>query len=287
MRPAWSGRKALGAARAVLLLVLGALHGAAGAAPAAEGARPLRFGVFPIVSTVELFRRYVPLRAYLAARLGREVRLETARDFPTFVRRTAARRYDVVVTAPHFALLAASPGPYEIRGSLRRTLEGVVVVHRASRIRGLAALAGRLVATPPEPALITLAGRRLFAVHGLTGTRAPRWRAYRSHNAAYEAVAGGDADAAVVSINALRKALEREAPLREIARTPPLPNTALLVARDLPERLRARIEAAFVGADRDADGRLALQRAGLPGWRPARRADYEVLRPYLAGLDLR
>jgi len=133
---------------------------------------------------------------------------------------------------------------------------------------------------------VTLAGRRLFAQRGLTGARAPRWRAYRSHNAAYEAVVAGHAAAAVVSVNALRKALEREAPLRVIARTPPLPNTAMLVARDLPRDLRERIETAFVEADRHDAGRIALQRAGLPGWRRARLADYAPLRPYLAGLEL-
>lgn len=274
-----------GRTRRAMLAALAAGAALALAAPACAAdeaqARPLRLGIFPIVSPVELFRRFTPLRAYLATALGREVRLATARDFPTFVRRTAARRYDIVITAPHFALLAADPGPYEVRASLRRTLVGHVVVRADAPYRTLGALAGRRVATPPESALITLAGRELFARHGLTGPRAPRWRAYRSHNGAYEAVLGGMADAAVVSVNALRKALERGAPLRTVARTPDLPNTALLVARDLPPALRARIEAAFVAAREDPAGRIALRRAGIPGWRPARVDHYRVLRPYL------
>ena len=100
-------------------------------------------GVFPYVSGMALFKRYAPLKDYLANELGREVVLETARDFPTFIQRTAERRYDIVMTAPHFALLATDSGDYQIIARPKRDLVSVVLVPETSAMTDLSQLADR------------------------------------------------------------------------------------------------------------------------------------------------
>ncbi len=246
---------------------------------AAAEAPPLKLGFFPIISTIALFKRFAPLQTWLSERLDREVVLETARDFPTFVRRTAAREYDIVVTAPHFALLAADSGRYRVVASLKKDLVGFIVVRRDSPIRTIDELAGKRVATPPRPAIITQAGMDFLQgrLHP-----PPAFQAYRSHNAAYQAVLGGDADAAVVSVNAVKKAMKKGLPLRRIGATPPLPNMAVLVATDLPPAVGERLQQALVRMEDDPRGREVLRAIGFPGYRPATNADYEVTRPYLA-----
>ena len=248
------------------------------AAPEADN-RPLKMGFFPIISAIALFKRFAPLDSYLGKELQREIVMETARDFPTFVKRTAQRQYDIVVTAPHFALLAADSGQYRVVASLRKDLVGYIVVRADSPIRDVTELAGKRIATPPRPAIITQSG-----MDYLNRQLSPpaTFLPHKSHNAAYQAVLGGDADAAVVSVNAVNNALRKGLPLRRIGSTPPLPNMAVLVATDLPPAVGQRLQQALVGMDKTPEGRAVLKSIGFPGFRAADNADYEPTRPYLA-----
>ncbi len=245
---------------------------------AADKPKPLMLGFFPIISTIALFKRFAPLIGYLERELGREVVMVTARDFPTFVQRTADRRYDIVVTAPHFALLAADSGRYRVVASLRKDLVGYIVVREDSPLHRIADLAGKRIATPPRPAIITQSGMDYLQQRL---SRPPLFIAYQSHNAAYQSVLGGDADAAVVSVNAVNKALKKGLPLRRIGSTPPLPNMAVLVASDLPPDLGQRLQQILVEMDRKPAGQSVLRAIGFPGFRAADNADYEPTRPYL------
>lgn len=265
--------------KAVSLLLLGSLCGTTQAAQATHQ-EPLKLGFFPIISTVALFKRFSPLKDYLATRLGRPVVLETAKDFPTFARRTAERRYDIVVTAPHFAVRAVDSGKYQIRATLLKDVQQLVVVHRDSPIQRVEELAGAAIATPPQKALITMMGVTHMERAGLTGARSPNYRAFVSHNAANEAVLGGQTDAAIASSNIVGKALERGAPLRIISQGLSLPNMATLVATDLPASLAEQVEQALLGMGDDTAGRQALKAMSLPGYRSVRAADYAPARPY-------
>ncbi len=267
------------AARTLAWLLAGLLACQSLAAAPDTESRPLKMGFFPIISSIALFKRFAPLSSYIGRELNRDVVLETARDFPTFVQRTAQRRYDIVFTAPHFALLAADSGKYRVVASLRKDLVGYIVVRADSPIQSVAALAGKRVATPPRPAIITQSGMD-YLNHRLATPAS--FVAYQSHNAAYQAVLGGDADAAVVSVNAVNKALGKGLPLRRIGSTPPLPNMAVLVASDLPAETDRRLQQALVAMDRTPDGRAVLKAVGFPGFRAADNADYEPTRPYLA-----
>ena len=86
------------------------------AEPAPQHAAPsdpvLSFGILPFQSPVTLFKRFAPLRDYLSRTLGRTVVIETAKDFPEFIERLGERKYDLVLTAPHIALLALDQGRY-------------------------------------------------------------------------------------------------------------------------------------------------------------------------------
>lgn len=241
---------------------------------------PLKLGFFPLISTVALFKRFLPLADYLSSELGRPVVLETARDFPTFTLRTAARRYDIVVTAPHFAVRASDSGLYDIRASVRSDVQQLIVVRDDSPIKQVSQLAGARLATPPPRALITMMGHDHLQDIGLTGVRAPEYLPYPSHNAANEAVIGGQADAAIASSNIVSKALAQGAPLRIISRGLKLPNMATLVATDLPDDLADRIEQALVSMSEKPAGQAALKQMAMPGYRQVRAVDYRPARPY-------
>jgi len=240
----------------------------------------IRMGVFPIVSGVALFKRFAPLKDHLEKELGRKIKLETARDFPTFVRRTADKNYDIVITAPHFSVLAADSGDYQIVARPKRNLVSLIVVAKSSKLTTLSQLAGKRIATPPAPALTTRSGKRYLAQEGLKQEQLPKYVAFKSHNAAYQSVLIKDTDAAIVSINAVNKALDKGIPLKIIGKVPPLPAMATLVSTKFSDQFALSVEKALVSMDTTDNGRAVLKKVGFPGYWSARLKDYEPVRPY-------
>ena len=245
--------------------------------PPGSGTPELEFGLLPFASAGTLFKRFAPLREYLETRLERPVRLRTAADFATFVRRTQAGRYHIVLTAPHFTLMAMDSGRYQVRATYRERLAAVVVGRQDGM--SLDAEGCRTVATPPPTAVITLLGRDFLARSQSRADYA--FRSYATHNAAVQAVIGGDACLAVVSVNVWNRVRAQEPDLRRIARTPAIPALGMLVRRDLPNDLRDRIADALVGMRDHPQGRRALERMAYPGYRPARAAEFEPTRRFL------
>lgn len=241
----------------------------------------LTLGFFPIISTVALYKRFSPLRDYLAVSLGREVTLQTAKDFPTFAKRTAERQYDMVITAPHFAVAASDSGKYRIRATLVKDVQQLIVVRKDSPVTDINQLAGKNIATPPERALMTMMGKQFLLDAGLAGDKSPVYRAYTSHNAANQALLGKEVDAVIASTNIIKKAIKRGDPLKIISHGLKLPNMALLVATDKDVMIGDQIVKVLTEMTKSEKGIHVLQRIDFPGYRAVSAKDYEPLRPYL------
>ena len=238
----------------------------------------LVFGFLPMESPVSLFKRFAPLREYLSEQITREIRLETAKDFPTFAKRTLERRYDIVFTAPHMALLALDSDKYELAATFIKPLKAVVVVKEKSALQTAKDLEGKSIATPPEQAIVTMVGRTYL---GEAGIRTARYSTYRTHNAAYAAVLGGEVDAAIVSNFIAMKAISNNTPLKIVASSDPFPGIGILVARDLPEATRNHIKKAFWGMKELPYGKKILKQIAQPGYMEADKQPFEVLRPFV------
>lgn len=246
-----------------------------------NGKPPLTLGYFPLITTVALFKRFAPLRDYLSSALERPVILETAKDFPTFVQRTDERKYDIVVTAPHFTVRAADSGKYVVRATLTSDVQQLIVVREDSTIKSLSDLAGQKVATPPRSALITMMGMQYLSDAGLNQDNIPTYITFKSHNAANEAVIGNEAVAAIASSNIIKKALEQGQPLRVFSKGLQLPNMATLVASDLNDTIGNQIVAALVNMNNTEQGRQVLRQISFPGYRAIEAKEYEPARPYM------
>jgi len=243
--------------------------------------KTLTLGFFPIISTVALFKRFSPLRDYLAESLGRPVELQTAKNFPTFLKRTDERKYDLVVTAPHFAVRASDSGQYVIRATHIKDVQQLFVVQKDSPIHTIQALAGKKIATPPKPALMSMMGKRFLRDAGLTGDKQPVYRAFTSHNAANQAVLASEMDAAIASSNIIKKAIKRGEALRILKEGSKLPSMALLVASDRDKELGDRITEILVGMKDSEKGRQVLKEISFQGYRAVSAKDYEPARPYM------
>jgi len=243
-----------------------------------KGTGYLVFGFLPMESPVSLFKRFAPLRDYLSEQIEQEIRLETAKDFPSFAQRTTERKYDIVFTAPHMALHALDSDKYEAAATFIKPLESVLVVKRGSSVQNLKQLEGKTIATPPEQAIVTMVGKNFLSNQGVNTTR---YTTYQTHNAAYAAVLGGEADAAIVSNFIAMKAIAANQPLEVIASSRPFPGIGILVAKDLPDQTKSHIKKAFWGMKELPHGKNILNLIAQPGYMEASKAPFEVLRPFI------
>lgn len=243
--------------------------------------KALTFGFLPSRSPVTLIKHYTPLREYLSGRLKRTIHLETATNYSSFLQYVRQRRYDFVLTAPHFALLAIDSGKYTAPLTYTKSLMADILIPRDSPLRQLKQLEGKRISLPPEKAIISMAAKHFLAQQGLTGPKAPRYVISKSHNASVYAMLAGDTDAAVASINVTRKFLRKGARIKKLATTGALPGMALLVARDLPKQLKANFTKSLILMDKTPAGRAALKKMGYAGYRLARPNEFEAARPYL------
>lgn len=238
----------------------------------------LTFGFLPMESPIALFKRFAPLRDYLATQTQQEIRMETAKNFSEFSKRTAQRQYDLVFTAPHMALHALDGDHYEVAATFTKPLKSVFVVKEKSPIQDMQDLENRTIATPPDKAIVTMVGRKYLDSKGL---KAVQYSAYQTHNAAYSAVLGGEVDAAVISNFIAIKAISKNIALKIVAQSDPFPGIGILVAKDLPELLKQEIKNSIWAMKDLSRGRVILKTIAQPGYIEANKNEFEVLRPFV------
>lgn len=243
--------------------------------------KALVMGFFPLYSTVALFKRYGPLKNYLEEQLNRPIKLETAKDFPTFVKRTSERKYDLVVTAPHFALRAVDEGNYRIIITHKNSGQQLMLVDKDNTWMNLEDLRGKRVGTPSPKALMTRMGKQRIIDAGITGDDSPSFITFTSHNAAVEAIEAGKVDAVITSNNVANKMIKQGKPVRIFDLGIIYPNMPIMVATDQPSSLDASIHKSLLALSNSESGRSLLKKIGSKGYRIVDAAEYEILRPYV------
>ena len=243
--------------------------------------KPLVFGILPADSPVALLKRFGPLREHLQVSLGRSVKLETARDFPEYARRTRERFYDIVFTAPHMAIPALDSRVYELAATFNKPLKAVIVVSENSAFTKLADLGGKRFATPPKQAIITMVGKQYLEKSGLFENKATRLSPYRNHNAAYQAAKAGEVDAAIIANFMYLKAVKQKIGIRKISESEGFPGIGILIASDLDPALKKSVTDILVSMKDSADGKELLQKISQPGYVKAAPSQFEPLRPFM------
>jgi phosphonate transport system substrate-binding protein len=266
------------------LLLCSALLPAYGATNKAISAPRLSFGVLPSQSPVTQLKHFAPLRNYLARQLNKTIDITIAKDYAQHVADLRHRRYDFVFTAPHIVLFASEQTPYSPVATFDKPLAAVIVVAAKSRFRELKDLAGATIATPSEKAIVTMVGKEHLAQHGLDGITSPHYEAFQTHNAAYKAVLGGQAEAAIISRFFYTKASAKDGVLRLLSQSPSFPGIGILIADDLSPQLQGRIRDAFLQLDDSQQGGRVLKQLGFPAYCAADKEHFEPLRPFLSTL---
>jgi len=231
---------------------------------------PLRFGVFPNLSTRTLLEVHQPLADYLSNTLKRPVNIETAPDFASFVTRTQDQRYDLVLTAPHLAYLAAEKTGYRPLYTYKNPVRGLLVVRKESPFHEMKDMRGKTIAMPDPITLVAMVMKADLRKAGLLEGRDFAVIEAHTHNNAALLVRQGKADGGALGLlpfQHLPEAIKNS--LRPVAftRSSPL-SQVYLASPKLPEADVKALSAALAGFKDTSAGRAFFQQGDLGGLAP-------------------
>jgi len=229
----------------------------------AEGDKPLEIGLLPYLSPDMLMQRYAPFVNYVGEQMGRPIHVTTAPSFPVYVDRAAQKRYDLYVTAPHFAVLAEEKYGYKRLARLTRELDGAMVVRVDSKYQKIEDLKGKVLATPDHLAIITILGELSLEEHGIDPKKDIIIRSAPSHNTALLEVIKRRADAAVVS-TAVYESMkpEHKSQLRLLFSTAKVPHMMFLANPDMADTDYEKMKKAILNFTAKGAGKAFFEESG-------------------------
>lgn len=245
----------------------------------------LRFGVFPRWNAQQMVREFTPLAQLLTQRLGREVRIETDKDFDAFMQRVYAGEFDLVHLNQLQYLRAHAQAGYQVIAGLcesaQCTIGAMIVARTDTGLHEVGDLRGKTVAFGGRDAMVShLLARELLRRRGLPPDDYHAVFTANPPNALLT-VYNGEADAAGVGSGVLQRTeITRRIDvqkLRILAESDPIPPLPVAVRADLDPQLVQRLRDALLTMADSATGASALARIAAIRFAPVQHQDYAAL----------
>lgn len=262
----------------VSLLIAIALPVVAWSEDALSGEQPsLTFGIVPQQTASKLLQSWGPLLKWLTRRTGYKIQFKTAPDIPAFESRTLAGEYDIAYMNPyHFTVFNRTADYQAIARARGKSIHGILVVHKDSKITSLDDLEGEKVAFPaPAAFAATVLPRANLAARGIQIH--PQY--VSSHDSVYRAVARDFYPAG----GGVIRTLESTAPatrdnLRILWKSPGYTPHAIAVHSRVPAHQVREIQQALVELHEYPEGKALLERLKISGFQTAADSDWNDVR---------
>lgn len=276
----------------VFFLFAFSLTPAAAAASEAVGAQPaLKVGIFPRRNATQTATLFKPLLDHLAAALGREVQLITAKDFPTFWEGVAERRFDLVhYNQYHYVKSHALYGYDAVLSNEEfgeALIAGALYVRKDGAPKLVQDLKGKTIIFGGDRSAMMsyIVPTDLLRYGGLSPADYTEKFAVSPPNSVF-AVYFKQADAAgagevVRKLPSVTKRIDPEQ-LELLAVSEPIPHLPWAVRSGMDPVLRDRITLVLSGLKDTETGRSLLKNAKLTGLHPIADADYDLPRQIIA-----
>lgn len=253
----------------------------------------LTLGIFPrrnAALTIELF---TPLAKHLAIQLDRQVKLVTAKDFPSFWERLDSGEYDLVHYNQYHYLKTSDRYQVIARNEEfgRRTIKGGIYVRRDSNIDSLEQLRGKHIAFGggKQAMMSYIVPHYLLREAGLNPGDFQEKIARNPPNsimaAFYRQVDAAGAGSAAFGLPSVRKSIPVEDVI-PLAESEELYHLPWAVNRALPASLRDEIQLHLVSLKESPEGHAVLEAARLTDLLTAIDTDYDSCRIILESMDL-
>jgi phosphonate transport system substrate-binding protein len=251
----------------------------------AESQLPLVIGIFPRRNATLTSDLFSPLAEYLSTELGREVRLQTAKNFSAFWDEVQAESYDIVhYNQYHYV---ASSDRYRVIAHSEEfgsgTIRGAIYVRRDSGIHSLEQLRGRkiLFGGGPNAMMSHIVPRYMLKQAGLEDSDFVTSFASSPPNAVlgvfYRQSDAGGAGDVVIDLPVIKRMVQTEE-ITIISRSEPIVHLPWAVKRDMPERLIERIRQLMTTLSDHEEGLAILKVARMTGLTSSKDRDYNRCR---------
>lgn len=262
------------------------------AQPPASAALVYTIAVHPLHNPARLMQTYQPLISYLNRNFtDARFELEASRDYQAFEAKFRARSAAFLLPNPWQTLQAMKVG-YAVIAEAGDSddFTGLFIVRNDSDIRQPADLKGRVISYPSPTALAAcilpqdylhdqginvmkdidnryVGSQESSIMHAYLGQSAvgvtwpPPWRAFQKDHP------------------------EEAAQLRVLWTTPPLMNNSFMVRDDVPDEVRARVQALLLSLHRSDLGRNILEDMQTARFNPADNGSYAPVRDFIARFE--
>lgn len=248
---------------------------------------PFIVGIFPRQGATVVHKQFGALEKYLNVALGREVILETAKDFDTFWENVRHQRYDLVHYNQYHYVKSHKEFGYNaiLRNEElgKETMSSALAVTTDSGITEVSQLKGKkIVFGGGRSAMVAYIGvKQLLMAAGLKDGDYAEEHSNNPPNAVLalyvgQADAAGTADS-VFNVPAVAQKVQANK-LRFLKVGIPLPHLPWAIKSSVDAATRDKLVDALAVLDKSVDGKAILQEAGVSRFIPAKDADYDACR---------
>lgn len=249
--------------------------------PALSEESTLRLGILPYNSTLALIKTHQPLRQFLQAKLGRPVEIFTASDYQSYLREQLQGNYDLMITPPHFAVLAKDKGYIPLLHYKAR-LEPIMVMRKDDPSHNIQGLKGRRIAMVNRFAFVSIVGEKWMNDNAMRPQRDFTVIERPTHGAAIAAVAVGDADGALTTTTLLGQVPDDvRQQLRYVSFGVKLPHVAFMAHQRLGGAEIKRIKEALLAFASAPEGQVFFKETSYLGFEEISDSEMAVFQPYV------
>jgi phosphonate transport system substrate-binding protein len=247
---------------------------------------PLVFGVFPRWNAQITVRDFTPLAELLARELGRRVRIETDKNFDSFMLRVHAREFDLVHLNQLQYVQAHQTAGYRAIAKLcdnpNCTIKAIIVTRRDRNLNKVSDLRGKIIAFGDPGAMVSHVLTKWLLLESALGPEQYKTIFTKNPPNALLAVYNGEADAAGVGLSVLQRPEIRQrvdvSQLRILAESREIPHLPVAVRGDLDVHLARRIQRTLLRLDQTPDGRSLLAQMAIERFVVADDKQYDIVR---------
>jgi len=273
----------------ILVFILGGLLilTSNSAALAAQVDEDLIMGVFPRRNAIDTMKLFTPLAKHLSVELGRNVRLETAKNFPVFWKKVQNGKYDIVHYNQYHYVKSNEKYGYQVFAKNEEfggsTIAPAIVVRKDSGITSLQDLKGKkIVFGGGKKAMVAYVGSTVMLRNaGLNKGDYIEEFAKNPPNATFatfykRADASGVGNVAL-SIPVVKKRIETDQ-LKYVEVGNNLPHIPWAYKESLSDELKAGISRVMLSLNGTPKGKGILKKARLTDISPAKDKEYDIIR---------
>ena len=269
----------------LLILLLVVLSSSVFAGSDENEKEKLNFGVFPYIGVNHIVKTYAPLKEYIEQNVNVDVVIVTAKDFKKFVSRTSKKEYDLIFTAPHFALKAEKELSYERLIRFSGSIEAQVVVASDSQLKNVSDLNEKIVYSPDSMAIISLLGKDILTEAGLVVGVSVFVKPMLSHRNVLLSVLKDHNSAGLVSSNVMQRFSAKTPGLRVIASGKKIPAAMFMMNTELSQSMKMKLQMAMSQFPESVNGKKFFNSMPLNGLQKITDNDMQQLSVYASGFE--